>query len=562
MPEVNKLKVVIIGGVALGAGAAAKVRRMDETAEIVIIEKGPHVSFANCGLPYYLGGVIPDRNDLLLHTPESLKARFEIDVRTRQEVIAIDRTRKVVSVRNIVTGDIYEETYHKLVLALGAKPLIPPFPGLHLPGIFSVRNVPDVDAIKQFITLYQAKRVVMIGAGFIGLEMAENLRALGLRVTLIEKATQVLPPFDEEMTSRVVDELKRMGITTVLGDGVSSFTGDDRARSVILESGKEVQADVFILGLGVRPDVQLAKDAGLALGVTGALKVNDMMQTSDPDIYAGGDMAEVKYMIDGKMHWIALAGSANKQARIIGMNVCGMHVKFRGALGTSIVRVGAVNIGMTGMTERAAKAAGIPYFVSYNTAGHHASYYPGAHDITIKLIVEQSTGRLIGGEVVGREGVDKRVDVLATAIFGRMTVEDLADLDLAYAPPVSSAKDPVIMAGMAAEHVYDGTVELLNEWPTDPLQFQIVDVRRPDETAKGMLPHAINIPLDELRTRIAELDPQKPTILYCRSGQRSYFAHQILKGHGFTQVQNMSGGYVVAKYLEQAKVNRVAISVR
>ncbi|PWI58365.1 FAD-dependent oxidoreductase [Sulfoacidibacillus thermotolerans] len=551
----RSLRVVIVGGVALGAGAAAKVRRMDESANIVLIEKGPHVSFANCGLPYYLGGVIADRNDLLLHTPASLRARFNIDVRTRQEVIGIDRTRKVVQVRDLPTGNMYEEPYDKLVLALGAKPLLPPIPGLQLPGVFTVRNVPDVDAIKQWIDLYDAKRVAVIGAGFIGIEIVENLRDLGLSVTLIEKSTQILPPFDEEMTTRVYDELERMGVATILGDGVAAFHGEDRAQTVVLESGKEVAADLFILGLGVRPDVQIAKEAGLELGVAGAVKVNDYLQTSDPDIYSGGDMAEVKYLVDGKMRWIALAGSANKQARIIGMNVCGSRVKFRGSLGTSIVKFGSVTIGMTGMSEKATKATGIPYFVSYVTAGHHASYYPGAHNLTIKLVVEESTGRIIGGQVVGREGVDKRVDVIATAIFGRMTVEDLADLDLAYAPPFSAAKDPVIMAGMAAEHLYDGTVEALNELPKDLAKWQIVDVRRPDEVAAGMIAGAINIPLDELRQRLSELDSKKPILLYCQGGQRSYFAYQMLKGQGFSRVYNLSGGYIVQKLREQQNGN-------
>ena len=551
MEATRELKVVIIGGVALGAGAAAKVRRMDEMANIVLIERGPHVSFANCGLPYYLGGVIADRNALLLHTPASLKARFNIDVRTRQEVVTIDRARKIVQVRDLPTGNIYEEAYDKLVLALGAKPLMPPIRGLQLPGVFSVRNVPDVDAIKQWIDRYDAKRVAVIGAGFIGVEIVENLRDLGLEVTLIEKAPQILPPFDMEMTTRVFEELEQMGVEIILSDGIATFEGEECAETVVLESGKAIQADLFILGLGVRPDVQIAKDAGLELGVAGALKVNDYLQTSDSDIYSGGDMAEVKYLIDGKMHWIALAGAANKQARVIGMNVCGGHVKFRGALGTSIVKLGKVSIGMTGMSEKVAKATGIPYFVSYNTTGHHASYYPDAHDLTIKLIVEESTGRVIGGEVVGQEGVDKRVDVIATAIFGRMTVEDLADLDLAYAPPFSSAKDPVIMAGMAAEHLYDGTVEAMYGLPADVNDWQIIDVRRSSESSEGMLRGAVNIPLDELRQRLSELDPKKPTIVYCRSGQRSYFAYQILKGHGFSQVYNLSGGYLVEMFREE-----------
>lgn len=539
-------KIVIIGGVALGAGTAAKARRMDENAEIVLIERGPYVSFANCGLPYYLGDVIQDREALLLHTPESLKARFNIDVRVRQEMVSLNRESKTVTIRDLEQGRTYEEVYDQLVLAMGARPIAPPIPGKDLDGIFSMRTVPDVDDIKSWIRSTYAKRAVVIGAGFIGLETVDNLMHLGLQVTLIEKAPQVLPPFDVEMTAPALKSLDKMGADVILNDGIARFEGNGRANRVVLESGRIVSGDVFILGLGVRPDVELAKAAGLEVGATGALRVNERLQTSDPDIYSGGDLAEIVHRVNGKDTWIPLAAAANKQARIIGINTCGGSAAFHGAQGTSIVGVGNVVLGMTGLSERLLRRAEIPYALSYNTSGHHAGYYPGAKDLTIKLLFDPTSGKIFGAQVVGKEGVDKRLDVLATAIAANMTVADLADLDLAYAPPFSSAKDPVVMAGMAADNIVRNKIKVVVV-PEDLVgeNVRILDVRRTDEVAKGAIPGALHIPLDDLRDRAAELDPNLRYVVYCRSGLRSYVACRMLGGLGFEQVYNLSGGHVV-----------------
>ncbi|RIV20279.1 pyridine nucleotide-disulfide oxidoreductase [Alicyclobacillaceae bacterium I2511] len=558
MANTTQRKVVVIGGVALGAGVAAKVRREDEQAEIIMIERGPFVSFANCGLPYYLSGVIEDREALLLHTPESLRNRFNIDVRVLQEATGIQRDRKVVHIRNLQTGVSYDQPYDKLVLAMGADPIVPHIPGLDLNGIFQVRTVPDADSIRSWMADPGVHSAVVIGAGFIGIETVENLVHAGLHVTLIEKAPQVLPVFDIEMTALVLSQLQDMGVDVLLGDGIRSFEGDVQATSVTLESGKTVAADMFILGMGVRPNTQLARTAGLELGPNGALHLNQYLQTSDPDIYGGGDMAEIVHLVDGERRWIPLAGPANKQARIIGQNVCGKTVTFHGAQGTSIVGIGDVVLGITGLSEQAANALEIPNLVSYNTLGHHAGYYPGALDITIKLIFDPTTGRLLGGQVAGQQGVDKRLDVLATAIYNEMTVSELTELDLAYAPPFSSAKDPLIMAGMVAENLLNRSAVSVYE-PTDlgDSSVLLLDVRSDREVALGMLPGAKHIPLDQLRQRVHELDRNKPVIVYCRIGQRSYFASRFLRGQGFTQVYTLNGGYVVEQMRETIAASNV-----
>lgn len=548
-------KVVVIGGVALGAGAAAKARRENEQAEIVVIERGPYVSYANCGLPYFLGGVISDRADLLLHTPESLKARFNIDVRVLQEALAIDREHKQVQIRNVETGEIYLESYDKLVLATGAKPIMPPLPGMNLPGIFTIRSVPDVDAVTAWIREHRVRDAVVIGAGFIGLETVENLAAIGLRVTLVEKAAQILPPFDAEMVVPALKELRHMGATVITGDGITGFTGTERAVAVTLESGRSVPGGLFILGLGVRPDTTLAKAAGLELGATGAVRVNEFLQTSDPDIYSGGDLAEIRHLVNGQQRFIPLAGAANKQGRVIGANLFGRGLAFHGAMGTAIVRVGEVTLAMTGLTEKTVAAEGLDAYISYTNNEHHASYYPGGHSLTLKVVAERSTGKLLGGQVVGREGVDKRIDVLATAIAGKMTIEDLAELDLAYAPPFSSAKDPVIIAGMTAQNIYRHDVRAIVEIEqAQGPDVRVLDVRRYDEIEGGMLPGAVHIPLDELRDRAAELNPGATWVIYCRSGHRSYVACKMLQGMGFERVYNLSGGNLVQKLRKAAKI--------
>lgn len=549
----GKLKLVVIGGVALGAGVAAKARRISEAAEIVVLERGEYVSFANCGLPYFLGDVIKNRDALLLHTPQSLFDRFNLDVRVLHEVVSIDRAAHTVRVHDLVRDEVYEQPYDKLVLAAGATPIAPRLPGRELAGIFSVREVPDVDRMKAWIAELPVKSAAVIGGGFIGLEVVENLHHLGLEVTLIEKASQVLPPFDVEMTIPVLRHLRDLGVRVVLDNGISAFSGHERAESVTLESGEVVSADLFVMSLGVRPDTGLARDAGLALGVSGAVHVNHELQTSDPDIFAGGDIAELRYDLDNTPRWIALAGAANKQARIIAENLFGAKQQFSGAHGTSIVQVGKVAAAMTGWSERAAAAAGLNYLVSYNTAGHHAGYYPGAEDLTIKLVIDRATGKLLGAQVVGGAGVDKRIDVLSVALSAGLTVTDLTHLDLAYAPPFSSAKDPVIMAAMAAENLVRGETQAVVDWIGEDSHaasggnVRLLDVRRSDEVRDGMLPGAVHIPLDELRQRIGELDPNVDWIVYCRSGQRSYFATRLLKGMGFRSVRNLSGGYTVAQ---------------
>lgn len=552
MSDMARRKVVIVGGVAVGAGVAAKVRRMDEAAEIVLFERGPHVSFANCGLPYYVGGVIETSGSLLLHTPESLKARFNIIVKTHHEVLAIDRKQKTVRVGNLSDGTTFDQSYDKLVLAVGAKPIMPPLPGIALPGIFELRTVPDADRIKSWIRELGVRRAVVVGAGFIGLETVENLLHLGIEVTLVEKANQVLPPFDQEMTSLIRRQLDALGVQTILGDGIVSFQGQTRARDVLLESGRTVPGDVFLLGIGVRPDFHLAKEAGLTLGVAGAVHVNEYLQTSDPDIYAAGDVAEMTHLVDHQVHFIPLAGAANKQARVIGENVCGSKETFVGALGTAIVRVGDTVIAMTGLTEKMARSSNVEYAVSYSTSGHHAGYYPGAKDMTIKLVVDPIRHRVLGAQITGQDGVDKRIDVIATAITGGLTVEEMTTLDLAYAPPFSSAKDPVIMAAMTAEHIVKGDVQgsvSLEQMRDRGAVF--LDVRTAAEVMEGALPGAVHIPLDELRDRIGELDLTRPLAVYCRSGQRSYFAGQTLRGAGAKEVYNLSGGWIVQEMFRQ-----------
>lgn len=546
-------KIVIIGGVAIGAGAAAKARRMDESAEIIVVERGPYVSFANCGLPYYLGGVIKERGKLLLHTPQSLKTRFNIDARVQQELVSIDRVKKTVRIHDLGTDREYDESYDKLILATGAKPIVPAVPGADSDGVFTLRDIPDVDEIQEWISSHDVRHAVVIGAGFIGLETAENLVHRGIQVTLVDKANQIMTPFDAEMTTPAVKELQRLGVNVLLGDGFTEFQNTDGVQAVVLESGRRVAADLFIMGLGVRPDTSVAKDAGLAIGSTGALMVNDYLQTSDPDIYSGGDLAEIIERVTGEHRWIPLAGAANKQARIIGTNVCGGAERFTGAQGTSIVRIGDVALAMTGISEKLAKRMGIDHFVSYTTSGHHAGFYPGAQDLTVKLMVHRPSGRVLGAEIVGQEGVDKRIDVIATAIAAKMTVEDLESLDLAYAPPFSSAKDPVIMAGMVADNVLRGEIQMVHEIKDVPDErVQILDVRRDDEVVNGRIDSSVHIPLDELRNRVGELNPSIPWIVYCRSGQRSYNACRILKGFGFAQVYNLSGGYLVYEMKQAA----------
>lgn len=558
----SQRRILIVGGVAGGASAAARARRTDEHAAIVLYEKGPYISFANCGLPYYVGREIGDRSALLLQTPESFKARFNVDVRVNHEVIAIDRQSRTVQVRNAVTGEVTTDTYTELILAPGSIPIRPPLPGIDMPNIFMVRTVTDSDAIRALVAERQPSRAVVAGAGFIGLEMVENLFNLGLSVTVVEKAGQVLPPLDPEMAAFVQAQLEQMGVEVITGDGIAAFEGEALATGARLESGRLVEGDLFILGLGVRPDTRLAKAAGLAIGPTGGIQVNARMQTSDPSIYAAGDAVEVIHLVTGLPALIPLAGPANKQGRVAGANAAGDNLTFPGAIGTAIVRVGGVVAATTGLSEKGAKKAGLKACASYTLSGDHADYYPGVQEMIVKLVIEEGTGRLLGAQAIGGNGVDKRTDVFATAILGRMTVEQLTTLDLAYAPPFGSAKDPAVVAGMVAQNIGRGTLRIITaerllERLEEGADLQVVDVRNPYEFDLGAVPGAINIPIDELRRRIGELDPTRDTVVYDRAGATAYVAARQLMQRGFGSVSSLTGGYTVFPVLQAERMKRL-----
>jgi NADPH-dependent 2,4-dienoyl-CoA reductase/sulfur reductase-like enzyme/rhodanese-related sulfurtransferase len=543
-------KVIVIGGVAGGASAAARARRLCERCEIVVFERGPHVSFANCGLPYFVGGEIAEKDALVLQTPASLRARFNLDVRVNTEVVAIDRAAQIVNVRETATGREYEEGYDSLILSTGAAPLRPPIPGIDRPGHFTVRNVPDVEQITNWLSESSTKRAVVVGGGYIGLEMAEQLKHRGLSVTIIEAMPQVMTPLDPEMAAWLHVELESNGVELHLGDAVAAFeapTSGETARAsiVVLKSGKRIEADAVILGLGVRPETALAKNASLELGALGGIRVNQRMQTNDPKIFAVGDAVEVRDRVTGAWGIIPLAGPANRQGRIAADNICGRSSHYEGTWGTAILRLFKLSAGCTGANEKALRKAGIAFEALHLHPGSHAGYYPGAEPIAMKILFAPDTGKLLGAQAVGRDGVDKRIDVFATALGAGMTVDDLAELELAYAPPFGSAKDPVNMAGMAAQNFLAGDVKLAqwNEIATlDSHKTLLLDVRRDDECANGIIPGSVHIPLAQIRSRLNELPRDKEIIVHCQSGQRSYFACRILAQHGFT-VRNLTGSY-------------------
>jgi NADPH-dependent 2,4-dienoyl-CoA reductase/sulfur reductase-like enzyme/rhodanese-related sulfurtransferase len=546
----NSKRIVIVGGVAGGASAAARARRLCEKCEIIVFERGPHVSFANCGLPYFVGGEIVEQDSLLLQTPETLRARFNLDVRVRTEVLAIDRQAQTVKVRELATSREYEQPYDTLVLSTGASPLRPPIPGIERPGHFVVRNIPDVEQIMAWIKDCRACRAVVVGGGYIGLEMAEQLKHRGLGVTLVEALPQVMAPLDPEMAAWLHAELKANGVELHLGDSVAAFEApkaDETARAsvVVLKSGKRIEADTVILGLGVRPETALAKSAGLELGALGGVRVNAYMQTSDPKIFAVGDAVEVKDRVTGAWSIIPLAGPANRQGRIVADNVFGIPSRYPGTWGTAILRLFKLSAGCTGANEKSLRKAGIPFQALHLHPGSHAGYYPGAAPIAMKVLFAPDTGKLLGAQAVGLDGVDKRIDVLATALKAGMTMHDLAELELAYAPPFGSAKDPVNMAGMAAQNILAGIMSVA-QWneiaALNPEQTVLLDVRRPDERAKGFIPGSLHIPLDQVRSRLGELPRDKEIIVHCLSGQRSYFASRILAQNGF-RVRNLTGSY-------------------
>ncbi len=542
--------IVIVGGVAGGASAATRARRMNEHAEIILLEKDEHVSFANCGLPYYVGGEIAERQKLLVATPQFLARRFRIDVRTRHEAVHIDRAAKTLAVRNQASSENYPLAYDKLILAPGAAPLVPALPGGDAANVFTLRNMQDTDRIKAAADGCRSKRAVVVGSGYIGLEMVEQLVRLGFQVTLAELQPQVLPLVDPEIAQPLHDALRRHGVTVHVGDGIKRILTDDRnaATGIELQSGQAVAAELVILGLGVRPNVALASQAGLTIGAGGGIATNEYQQTNDPDIYAVGDAGEYVFGPTGQAQRIALAGPANRAGRLAGEHAAtGRSLPMAPVLGTSIVRVFDRTAGMTGLSARQAARLGIPACSVTVVANQHAGYFPGAVPLTLKLTFAPTTGRVLGAQAVGADGVDKRIDVLATAMTFQATVRDLAGLDLAYAPPFGSAKDPVHLAAFAACNQLDGSEEFLDA-DADLSGMQVVDVRTVAEVQQTPLagaPGAINIPVDELRQRLGELDPSLPTVVSCGVGLRGHVAARILKQHGFADVKNLSGGATI-----------------
>ncbi len=534
------MKIVIVGGVAGGASCAARLRRLDEEATIVLFERGQHISFANCGLPYYVGNVIREQGNLLVQTPEGMNTRFAIDVRTESEVIAIDRAAKTVTVKNHATGEHYTETYDKLVLSPGASPIRPA--NLDAPNIFTLRNIPDTLAITSYADRIEAKRAVVVGGGFIGIEMAENLTERGINVTLLELAPQIMPPLDPEMAAYLHKQLRTNGVDLRLSTGLASVSKDGKV--VTLTDGTTVETDIITLGIGVRPETILAIDAGLALGITGGIRVNEQLQTSDPDIYAVGDAIEVTDYITRRPALIPLAGPANKQGRIAANNIAGRPEVYKGTQGSSVLKVFDMTAASTGASEKSLKRAGIAYEKSYTHSLSHAGYYGGATLISLKLLYAPHTGKLLGAQAIGKSGVEKRIDVLATAIRAGMSVFDLEELELTYAPPYSSAKDPVNMGGYVASNLIKGDCAAIH-WDEIGVgdSGYLVDVRTPYEYKRGTIGNAVNIPVDELRDRLAELPTDKPIHIICQVGLRGYIAYRILEGHGFTGMKNLSGGY-------------------
>lgn len=540
------MKIIIVGGVAGGASSAARIRRLDEQAEIIIFERSNYVSYANCGFPYYISGVITDQNDLTLQTPKSFFSRFRIDVRVRHEVTAIHPEEKTITVQNLESGEVFTECYDKLILSPGAKPTIPQIPGVNIDRVFSLRTVEDTIQIRKFIEDNQVKSAVLLGGGFIGLEMTENLREMGIEVTLVQRPQQVLTPFDSDMASQLHTLLRKHGVNLKLGSNAIGFRHENGKVTTLLKEDEPLLSDMVLLATGVTPDTDLAKAAGLELGQNGSIVVNDRMETSAPDIYAVGDAVEVKHYITGEKALISLAGPANKQGRVAADNICGGDSRYPGSQGSSIIKLFNVTAASTGINEKTAMTAGIDYDKVVLSPTNHASYYPGSVPMTIKVLYEKDTLRLLGAQIVGHEGVDKRIDVLATAIHCGMKATELAELDLAYAPPYSSAKDPVNMAGFMIENIVSGKVKQFHWHDLADLirdnSVTLLDSRTYKEYAKGHVDGFINIPLDSLRERIGELDKSKPIYIMCRSGLRSYIACRILANMGY-ECYNFSGGY-------------------
>ncbi|MDO4314375.1 MAG: FAD-dependent oxidoreductase [Oscillospiraceae bacterium] len=538
------MKVVIVGGVAGGATAAARIRRLDEAAEIVVFERSQYISYANCGLPYYIGDVITDPGELTLQTPESFLSRFQVTMKVRHEVTAIHPEQKTVSVKNLETGEIFEESYDKLLLSPGARPTQPKLPGVGLDRVFTLRTVEDTFRIKKYIKERRPKSAVLAGGGFIGLELAENLRELGMDVTIVQRPKQLMNPFDPDMAAFIHSEMRGCGVKLALGHAVEGFLEQESGVEVLLKDEAPLHADMVVLAIGVTPDTVLAKEAGLELGAKGSIVVNERMETSAPDIYAVGDAVQVKHYVTGENALISLAGPANKQGRIAADNICGGDSRYLGSQGSSVIKVFRMTAAVTGINETTAKKAGLNVDKVILSPMSHAGYYPGGKVMTMKVIFEKDTCRLLGAQIVGYEGVDKRIDVLAAAIHAGMTAVQLKDLDLSYAPPYSSAKDPVNMAGFMIDNIAKG---MLKQWFLEDLPkldegVTLLDVRTEQEYKNGHVEGAQNIPVDALRDRLGEIEQGRPVYVICQSGLRSYIACRILAGYGY-DAYNFSGGF-------------------
>lgn len=552
------MKIVIIGGDAGGATAAARLRRLDEQAEIIVFERSGYISYANCGLPYYIGGTISDRQDLTLQTPESFDSRFRVNMKVHHEVLSIDPEAHTVQVRNLQTEETFTESYDKLILSPGARPAQPRLPGIGLHRVFTLRTVEDTFKIRDFIDENHPKSAVLAGGGFISLELAENLRELGMDVTVVQRPRQLMNPFDPDMAALIHNEMRAHGVRLALGHTVEGFEENEKTGgvNVLLKDEAPLHADLVIMAIGVVPETTLAKEAGLELGIKDSIVVNDRMETSAPDIYAVGDAVQVKHFVSGQDALISLAGPANRQGRIAADNIYGKDSRYKGSQGSSILKVFDLTAAATGLSMTAAAKAGIDADFVLLSPMNHAGYYPGGRLMTMKVIFEKDTWRLLGAQIIGYEGVDKRIDVLATAIRAHMDARDLKDLDLAYAPPYSSAKDPVNMAGYIIENLSEGvtrhySLEDLESLPRDG-SVTLLDTRTPGEYARGHVDGFINIPVDDLRDHIQELDPEKPVYVMCQSGLRSYIASRILEGYGF-KTFNFPGGY---RYYEIVKNDR------
>lgn len=543
------MKVLIVGGVAGGASAAARLRRLDEECEIILFERNDYISYANCGLPYYLSGVIPKREKLFVQTVEGMKKRFNIDVRPQSEVIQILPNEKKVVVNT--NGESYEESYDKLILSPGAAPIYPPIKGIEEITTFSIRNVNDIDKLKSYTDEQQPKHAVVIGGGYVGIEVAENLTIKGIKTTIVELQPQVINPLDLEMAAIAQEHLLENGVDLILNDGVESFVHQGTEADVVLHSGKCLRSDLIILTIGVKPEIKLAKEAGLTIGKLGGIVVNEYFQTSTDDIYAVGDVIEVKHLVTGQNSLIPLAGPANRQGRLVADIIAGRKDKYEGSVGTSILQIFDIVVASTGANEKLLKACQMSYEVSFTHSPSSAEYYPGAVRMAIKLLFDPNNGKILGAQIVGGKGVDKRIDQMAAAIKRGDTIFNLQKLELAYAPPFSTAKDPVNIAGYVAGNIVNGEVKIIH-WHEikniDP-ETILIDVRTKKENEKGFIPGSINIPIDEMRSRLDEIPKDRQIVVYCQIGLRAYHAYRILSHHGYSSVKNLSGGWLTYKFV-------------